>query len=377
MSAPSRTAQFSKLHKVLKKHYKPTTPDEKRTVLEHLLFACCLEGAHYDAAEESYAALVHNFFDWNEVRVSTVRELSEVMARLPEPAAAATRLKRVLQGVFEANYNFDLEELRKMNLGPATEKLTKLKGSTPFSVGYVVQAALEGHSIPLDAGTLAVMLLLDTVSEGDARNSVVPGLERAIPKNKGFEFGSLLHQLGADFANNPYSPKLHEILVEVHPGVRDRLPKRRKAVEAPVSETDKGAAKTGEKEGAAAVEEKPKRGAGGRKKAAAAGATSKEKASGAKSPESKPAVPPVEPKVEKAPERKKVASVEEKEPASGKKKPLAAKKDAKESPPAKEPLVKKKGAAEKEKPPVEPSRKEKEAGAKESGPSGLAKRKPR
>ena len=34
----------------------------------------------------------------------------------------------------------------------------------------------------------------------------MPGLERAIAKSKGVEFGSLLHQFGADFSANPYSP---------------------------------------------------------------------------------------------------------------------------------------------------------------------------
>ncbi len=65
MAALSRTAQFTRLHKILARHYKPVAPDTKRSVLEHLLFACCLENAHYNAAEEAFAALVDSFFDWN------------------------------------------------------------------------------------------------------------------------------------------------------------------------------------------------------------------------------------------------------------------------------------------------------------------------
>ena len=63
-----------------------------RTVMEHLLFACCLEDARYEAAEEAFAALKHTFFDWNEVRVTSISELSEVMACLPDPRAAAPEL---------------------------------------------------------------------------------------------------------------------------------------------------------------------------------------------------------------------------------------------------------------------------------------------
>ncbi len=84
-------------------------PDSGRSVLEHLLFGCLLENAPYTAAEEAFAALQHTFFDWNEIRVSSVRELAEVIAGLPEPSSAAHHVKRTLQSTFEATYSFDLE----------------------------------------------------------------------------------------------------------------------------------------------------------------------------------------------------------------------------------------------------------------------------
>ncbi len=229
MAASSRSAQYNNLWKVLKKHYRPMLPPAERPVLETLLFGCCLENARYEAAEEAFAALVHSFFDFNEVRVSSVRELSEVMARLPDPGAAAARVKRILQEIFEATYSFDLEDVRKQNLGPAVERLEKLGGTTKFSVAYTVQAALGGHSIPVDSGTLQALHVVELVDGEDMSTEVVPGLERAIPKNKGAEFGSLLHQLGADFVANPYAPALHEILLQINPDAKARLPKRRAA----------------------------------------------------------------------------------------------------------------------------------------------------
>ncbi len=227
MTAVTRTAQFAKVYKILKKHYKPATVDTKRTVMEHLLFACSLEDARYEAAEEAFAALVHTFFDWNEVRVTSLSELSEVMACLPDPRLAANRIKRVLHAVFEAQFNFDLEDKRKKNLGPTIKWLEGLDGATRFSVAYVVQAALSGHSIPIDQGTITALRLLDLLSDKDAKAGVVPGLERAISKSKGMEFGSLLHQLGVDFSSNPYSPQVRGILLEINPDVQSRLPKRR------------------------------------------------------------------------------------------------------------------------------------------------------
>ncbi|MCE5303839.1 MAG: hypothetical protein LLF97_12135 [Planctomycetaceae bacterium] len=227
MTAVSRTAQFAKLHRVLKKHYKVSPCNTGRSVIEHLLFACCLEDAHRDTAEEAFAALVHTFFDWNEVRVTSISELSEVMSCLPDPRAAANRVKRLLHAIFEATFAFDLEDRRKKNLGPTVTWLEKLDGATPFIVSFVVQVALGGHSVPIDRGTVAVLRVLDLVTDKDVTAGVVPGLERAVAKSKGVEFGVLVHELGADYAANPYSPSLRELLVQIEPSSASRLPKRR------------------------------------------------------------------------------------------------------------------------------------------------------
>ncbi len=210
MATPNRAAIITKTHRVLKQHFETVQPDAKRPLLEQLLFACCLENAHYEAAEKVYARLGHNFFDWNEVRVSTVTELAEAMKELPEPTVAASNLKKLLQSVFESTYSFDLEPVKKQNLGAAIKRLQQLDGATPFVVAYAVQAALSGHSIPLDRGALAILGILGVATPAEVDSANVAGLERAIPKNKGVEFGSLLHQLAADYIAAPHSPKVKE-----------------------------------------------------------------------------------------------------------------------------------------------------------------------
>lgn len=225
MAQLNRMALLTKMHKVLKKHYKPVAIPE-RTVLEHLLYACCLENAHYEQADKAFAAVSTSFFDWNEVRVSTVKELAEVMNMLPDPPAAAANLKRALQGVFESTYSFDLETLKKQNLGQAQQRLKKLEGTTHFTIAYLTQATLGGHAIPIDRGLMQAFGIFGLAGAADRAAGVVPGLERAIPKNKGVEFASLAHQLAAELIANPYSPSLHKILLEITPEAKDHLPKR-------------------------------------------------------------------------------------------------------------------------------------------------------
>jgi endonuclease III len=283
MTTSNRAAVLNKTYRVLKRTYEHTALRGEQPLLETLLFAACLENTRHDVAREALTKLRNSFFDWNEIRVSTVKELAEVMTSLAEPAAAAARLKGILQSVFESDYSFDLENLKKQNIGAAVKRLQKLSGTSPFVVAYANQVALGGHSIPVDKGTLGALYVLGVISEAEAQEGVVPGMERAIPKSKGHEFGAILHELGAEFFSNPFSPSLRDLLLSISPSAKDRFPKRvsKKAAQAvaiPAAPADKGGGKKQHKEAPAKkVEAKsaqkhparaPKAVAGAKKKAA-------------------------------------------------------------------------------------------------------------
>lgn len=260
MATSNRSALLTKTHKVLKKEFKPYAYDQKRPLLEQLLYACCLEDAMPEAAEEAYQTFGRDYFDWNEVRVSTVTELAESAKSLPDPMAAAARVKRVLQGVFEAIYDFDLESLKKQNIGAATKRLEKFDGVTPFAVAFVTQNALGGHAIPINKGALEVLYVVGVINEKEREAGNVPGLERAIAKNKGVEFGSLLHQLGVEYARSPFSPATRKVIQAIEPGSKDRLPKRastKKVVESPPKKKEAPAKTTRTKQAAAKSAKKP------------------------------------------------------------------------------------------------------------------------
>lgn len=267
MATPNRMAILTKMHKVLKKHYKPAAiPD--RPVLEHLLYACCLENAPYEAADKAFAAVSTGFFDWNEVRVSTVKELAEVMNMLPAPQEAAARLKKSLQAVFESTYSFDLEALKKQNLGQAQQRLKKFDGVTPFAIAYLTQATLGGHAIPVCQGLMEAFKVFGLATQADAETGAVPGLERAIPKTKGVEFASLAHQLGAELFANPYSPGVHKILLEIAPDAKDRLPKRPPKGGKPKEAAEEAPAKESKAKSAGAPPAAPAKGSAAKKTAA-------------------------------------------------------------------------------------------------------------
>lgn len=234
----NRAEKFNKLYKVVKKYYQPVLAPANRTVLEHLVYACCLEDSTYESADEVLARLQVDYFDWNEIRVTTSLELAELMKGLYEPLAAAGRLRKVLHGLFESKYSFDAEFLKKENLGKAIEQLEKYKGISPFVVASVAQLALGGHSIPVDDALLSLMYTIGAISEEEQKQGKIPGLERTIPKNKGPEFASLVHQLAVAFHANPQDKKIRDIILQIDSDAAERFPKRssgRKKAEEPVA----------------------------------------------------------------------------------------------------------------------------------------------
>ena len=122
MSAKNRADLLTKLHKVVKKQYSPIATPSNRTVLEHMIYGAVLEDSTFEAADEAFAKLQENFYDWNEVRVTTRKELAELLKATSKPAEAAARVKKSLHGVFEKYYQFDLEFLKKENLGKAVQR---------------------------------------------------------------------------------------------------------------------------------------------------------------------------------------------------------------------------------------------------------------
>ncbi len=226
MAAKNRADLIANLFKVLKKEYQPVLPPSNRTVIENAIYGCCLEDSTYEAADEAFAKLHENYFDWNEVRVTTAAELAETMKELGHPMLAADRMKKLLYGIFETFYQFDLEFLKKENLSKAVISFEKMTGVTPFIISYMSQNGLGGHSIPTDRAMLELMVVIGAITEDEAQKGRVPGLERAIAKAKGVEFTSLVHQLAVAFHRTPFSTATRNIILKIAPDAKERFPKR-------------------------------------------------------------------------------------------------------------------------------------------------------
>jgi len=183
--------------KLLEKKYPVPPEPEKRPVMEELLYAICREGVPTAQADAAFKKLKGSFFDWNEVRVSTVPEVADALAGLPNAGARAQRVIEFLQELFEMTYSFTLEDLEKKGLKQAAKQLGRYQAVTDFGVAWVTQRSLGGHAVPLDEPTLRVVRRLRVVEEeADDTEALRGTLEHYVPKSRGVEFTELFVQHG-------------------------------------------------------------------------------------------------------------------------------------------------------------------------------------
>jgi endonuclease-3 len=199
MATQSKTQLLTNVYTLLKRRYKAKVDrnSAKLSVLKSVVYGICHEDTTREQANQALSRFDDEFFDWNEVRVSSVEEIQENLAGLPDPELKAQRIRRFLRQLFNRTYGFTLDILTKK---PLKEALKTLRGYEAFTSDYVaatvVQQGLGGHAIPIDKSSRRALERLG-IAEPDlpALRSV---LERAIPKNRGAEFVDLLEDLAHD-----------------------------------------------------------------------------------------------------------------------------------------------------------------------------------
>jgi endonuclease III len=199
MASQSKTQLLNSIHTLLKRRYRPKADRNapKLSVLSAVVYGICHEDTTREHANQALSRFNDEFFDWNEIRVSSVDEIQKTLAGVPEPETRAQRIRRFLRQLFNRTYGFTLDVLAKK---PLKEALKVLRTYDAFASDYVtatvIQHALGGHAIPVDKpGQRALRRLGFSEPEVPALRAV---LERAVPKNRGAEFLDLIEDLTND-----------------------------------------------------------------------------------------------------------------------------------------------------------------------------------
>lgn len=191
-SQGDKQAVLVKIVKQLKRVYGSVPKPMNLPVFETLLYGICLEDVDFDRARKAFDRLRSSFLDWNEVRVTTVTELDHILEHLPESAVRAVRLRQLLMHIYDHQYSFDIDSLKKRTQDLVQRQLVRIKHLTPFARNYVTQASLGAHVIPLDRRMLLTAIWLGLVPVGVHEDEAGDLLKSLVRKADGAEFFYLL-----------------------------------------------------------------------------------------------------------------------------------------------------------------------------------------
>ena len=202
MSATSTKQKV--LAKVLKAPRKRSSGNEQeaRPVLEEFIYGICLENTTPEQADRAFRKLREQFIDWNEIRVSSAREVEEALRGLPNAEQRAERVIGFLQQVFDEYFSFKIDDLDKKKGGvkQATKQLSDYVSASPAVVSWVVQRSLGGHALPLDDSTFRTTQRLGLVEcDQQDRSSAQSSLEHLVPKAKGLSFTEQINYIAHEY----------------------------------------------------------------------------------------------------------------------------------------------------------------------------------
>ncbi len=163
LKAADKQTILKKLVTEMKRRYGGSLPKHSHTAFETLLFAACLEDSGYEAADAAYSRLLDSFFDLNEIRVSSVAEVQQALGEIAHADWKAMRIREALQFIFEKQYSFDLEFLKRKTQEQGSKELAQIPHQTAFIRNFTIQQVLGAHVIPVDNSILKLLIWLGLV----------------------------------------------------------------------------------------------------------------------------------------------------------------------------------------------------------------------
>lgn len=195
---PDKQDICKKLTTAFKKKYPSAAKYPSLPVMETMLYAVCLDNNTGPEAQELMDRVLKGFHDLNEMRVSSIEELEDLIHPATHSDVRAIRMRDVLHHVFEVEYKFEYEGLKRKTLEQAIKILSKIRSLNWFIRSYVLHHSLGAHVLPIDDQMHAILCWLGLGSPEGGPEQTAEGLRGFIRKADGPEFCHYLRNASQD-----------------------------------------------------------------------------------------------------------------------------------------------------------------------------------
>ncbi|MBI1324580.1 hypothetical protein GC170_15540 [bacterium] len=153
-------------------------------LVESVLFAILRENRNSTEAMQSLARFKTDYEDdFNELRVSGLREILRKIGPSSDAEARARSIRKFLHQIFDKNYKFQIDGLSKKPFKEARDDLKDYEIlANDHHMAYVQVQSLGGHAFPVDARILETARRLGVVDSSADAATLRGLLEKNIPK---------------------------------------------------------------------------------------------------------------------------------------------------------------------------------------------------
>lgn len=187
--------KIQKLYRSLKRKYARPQKVVYESIVDALVYAIVSEKMSGSATQAAMKRFADYFVDWNDLRVSRIEEIVEVLGEdTPATREMAPLLTASLRAIFNKYNVVNLEVLKKIGKRPAKQVLEKIVGADRdhFVVDYCMLTSLQGHAIPLTKSMIEYLRSNEMVHPEADEQEIEGFLARQISARNAYEFYYLL-----------------------------------------------------------------------------------------------------------------------------------------------------------------------------------------
>jgi endonuclease III len=189
------TQKLRKLYQSLKGKYPKVQSPAYERLVDAFVYAIISEKMTLAAAQTAIRKINDYFVDLNELRVSQVEEIGEMLGEdISVTRNIATALSESLRVIFNKYNQISLESLKKVGKRPAKLAIERIDGASHFVSNYCMLTYLHGHAMPLTEGMMEYLKKKELVHPSADQQEIEGFLTRQIPAKNMYEFYVLLRQ---------------------------------------------------------------------------------------------------------------------------------------------------------------------------------------
>ena len=178
------------LEKKLGRRRRRRPPDPLETLLVSVLAGDGNDLLAAEILEKLRAELV----DWNELRVSTVREIEELIAPLSDAAEKALALKRILQKLFVDRHTLNLSHFQRFGRERLGKELEAFGGLSETVKFRMMLKGFDINVLPMTADIERIVKRLGLVDSYLTTDKVAEEMAEVLPPKRVYSFYHLMSE---------------------------------------------------------------------------------------------------------------------------------------------------------------------------------------